>query len=51
MFTAPHMISESVYRQLSPQDQMLVSQAAREAEVYSWELVKNENNEILDMSI
>lgn len=43
MFTAPHMISESFYRQLSEESQMLVRKAAREAEVYSWELVKNED--------
>lgn len=43
MFTAPHMLSESFYRQLSEQSQALVRQAAREAEVYSWELVKKED--------
>jgi len=43
MFTAPHMLSESFYRQLSKQSQALVRQAAREAEVYSWELVKKED--------
>jgi TRAP-type C4-dicarboxylate transport system substrate-binding protein len=43
MFTAPHMISESFYRQLSEQSQSLVREAAKEAEVYSWELVKNED--------
>lgn len=43
MFTAPHMISESFYRQLSKQSQSLVKRAAREAEVYSWELVQNED--------
>lgn len=43
LFTAPHMMSESFYRQLSKHSQMLVQQAAREAEVYSWELVKKED--------
>lgn len=43
MFTAPHMVSESFYRQLSEKSQTLIKQAAREAEVYSWELVKNED--------
>lgn len=43
MFTAPHMISESFYRQLSKKSQILVRKAAREAEVYSWELVKNQD--------
>ena len=41
MFTAPHMMSESFYRQLNEQSQIWVKQAAREAEVYSWEQVKN----------
>lgn len=43
MFTAPHMMSESFYRQLSNKSRMLVRKAAKEAEVYSWELVKNED--------
>ena len=43
MFTAPHMVSESFYRQLSKQSQILVRKAAREAELYSWESVKNED--------
>lgn len=43
MFTAPHMMSESFYRQLSEQNQILVKKAAREAEIYSWELVKSED--------
>jgi len=46
MFTAPHMISESFYRQLSTASQILVKKAAREAEVYSWELVKNQDIKI-----
>lgn len=43
MFTAPHMVSESFYRQLSEQSQILLRKAAREAEIYSWEQVKNED--------
>lgn len=43
MFTAPHMVSESFFRQLDEESQVLVKKAAREAEVYSWELVKNED--------
>ena len=42
MFTAPHMMSESFYRQLDAASQILVRQAATEAEAYSWELVRNE---------
>ena len=43
MFTAPHIVSESFYRQLSKQNQLIVREAAREAEAYSWELVKSED--------
>lgn len=43
MFTAPHMMSESFYRQLSESNQILVKKAAREAEAYSWQLVENED--------
>ena len=43
MFTAPHMVSESFYRQLSNKSQIMVKKAAREAEVYSWDLVKSED--------
>lgn len=50
MFTAPHMISESFYRQLSEQSQSMIRTAAREAEVYSWELVKNEDSKITQFS-
>ncbi len=46
MFTAPHMMSESFYRQLSDENQFLVRKAAREAEAYSWELVKKEDKKI-----
>lgn len=34
------MVSGAYYRQLSEQSQNLVREAAREAEVYIWELVK-----------
>ena len=34
------MLSQAYYRQLSEQSQNLVREAAREAEVYTWELVK-----------
>jgi TRAP-type C4-dicarboxylate transport system substrate-binding protein len=37
------MISESFYRQLSEQNKIWVSKAAREAEAYSWKLVENED--------
>lgn len=46
MFTAPHMISESFYRQLSTRNKQLVRQAAREAELYSWDLVKKEDRKM-----
>ena len=35
------MLSQAYYRQLSEQSQNLVREAAREAEVYTWELVKS----------
>lgn len=46
MFTAPHVISESFYRQLSNEDQFLVRKAAREAEEYIWDLMKEEEEKI-----
>jgi TRAP-type C4-dicarboxylate transport system substrate-binding protein len=48
LFTAPHMISESFYRQLSDKNRILVEQAASEAEVYSWQLIKNEDKKITE---
>jgi len=50
MFTAPHMISESFYRQLSTENRLLVEKAAREAEAYSWDLVKKEDKKITQLA-
>mgnify|MGYP002150004226 FL=1 len=46
MFTAPHMISESFYQQLSAENQLWITQAAKEAEAYSWDSVKKQDAKI-----
>jgi len=43
MFTAPLMVSESFYQKLTAHHQSLIRKAAREAEIYSWELTRNED--------
>jgi len=43
MFAAPQTICESFYRQLSDENQRLIRKAAKEAEAYSWQIVKTED--------